>query len=207
MKKILLILMLILTLSLSSCTAVKIKRFYEFTESETMDIEICKNPNTVDEMKVGIKFNSEIMIITTGEVTLYLELLKDLVYVDYSGIKACVPYDLAKFKKDDSENNVKDSVSKIKSDGDYLSFELKLDSSTEDEEPETVICKVLFIEKKVESIELISLDNEEIEYTINVNAYGEEVTGLEIPNKEEYGQNIFVSLIISMLLDNLLENL
>ena len=140
MKKILLILMLILTLSLSSCTAVKIKRFYEFTESETMDIEICKNPNTVDEMKVGIKFNSEIMIITTGEVTLYLELLKDLVYVDYSGIKACVPYDLAKFKKDDSENNVKDSVSKIKSDGDFLSFELELDSSTEDEEPETVIC-------------------------------------------------------------------
>ena len=207
MKKILLILMLILTLSLSSCTAVKIKRFYEFTESETMDIEICKNPNTVDEMKVGIKFNSEIMIITTGEVTLYLELLKDLVYVDYSGIKACVSYDLAKFKNDDSENNVKDSVSKIKSDGDYLSFELKLDSSTEDEEPETVICKVLFIEKKVESIELISLDNEDIEYTINVNAYGEEVTGLEIPNKEEYGQNIFVSLIISMLLDNLLENL
>ena len=207
MKKILLILMLILTLSLSSCTAVKIKRFYEFTESETMDIEICKNPNTVDEMKVGIKFNSEIMIITTGEVTLYLELLKNLVYVDYSGIKACVPYDLAKFKKDDSENNVKDSVSKIKSDGDYLSFELELDSSTEDEEPETVICKVLFIEKKVESIELISLDNEKIEYTINVNAYGEEVTGLEIPNKEEYGQNIFVSLIISMLLDNLLENL
>lgn len=207
MKKILLILMLILTLSLSSCTAVKIKRFYEFTESETMDIEICKNPNTVDEMKVGIKFNSEIMIITTGEVTLYLELLKDLVYVDYSGIKACVPYDLAKFKKDDSENNVKDSVSKIKSDGDYLSFELELDSSTEDEEPETVICKVLFIEKKVESIELISLDNEEIEYTINVNAYGDEVIGLEIPNKEEYGQNIFVSLIISMLLDDLLENL
>ena len=207
MKKILLILMLILTLSLSSCTAVKIKRFYEFTESETMDIEICKNPNTVDEMKVGIKFNSEIMIITTGEVTLYLELLKDLVYVDYSGIKACVPYDLAKFKNDDSKNNVKDSVSKIKSDGDYLSFELKLDSSTEDEEPETVICKVLFIEKKVESIELISLDNEEIEYTINVNAYGDEVIGLEIPNKEEYGQNIFVSLIISMLLDDLLENL
>ena len=207
MKRLFILCLLILVLSLSSCTVVKIKRFYEFTESETMDIEICKNPNTVDEMKVGIKFNSEIMIITTGEVSLYWELLKDLVYVDYSGIKACVPYDLAKFKKDDSENNVKDSVSKIKSDGDYLSFELELDSSTEDEEPETVICKVLFIEKKVESIELISLDNEEIEYTINVNAYGEEVTGLEIPNKEEYGQNIFVSLIISMLLDNLLENL
>ena len=207
MKKILIFLMLILTLSLSSCTAVKIKRFYEFAESEAMDIELCKNPNTADEIKIGLKFNSELMIINTGEVTLYLELLNDLVYVNYSGIKAYISYDLSKFENTDSDYNVTESVSKIKSEGDYLSFELKLNPSTEDEEPETVICKVLFEEKKVKSIELISLENEESEYTINVNAYGEDVTGLEIPNKEEYGQNILLSLIISMLLDNLLENL
>ena len=200
MKKIFLLLLLMFTLTLSSCTVVKIKRFYEFASSEAMDIEITKYTDAGSEV-IDLKYNTKIMIISMDDVSLAMDFKNDIVYVDYYGLKVYTVYELCYFEHGSENTDMSNYVSNIKSIDDYLSFELdkkqlKMDQDKEtDETDENIICKVMFEEKRVSSIEMLPLDSEEPEYTIKVNAYGDEVEGIELPSENEYSRNYIYDMI------------
>ena len=68
-----------------------------------------------------------------------------------------------------------------------------------------MICKVLFEEKKVSTIEVLPLESDQPDYLVTVNAYGEDVVGLECPSKDDYETDVFISLFINVILNGLKE--
>ena len=103
-----------------------------------------------------------IVYIEDGEVA--LDFVNNVVYIDYSGVKAYREYDLTEFKMNDNTTDASNYVSKIKSKKDILSFELDLyqmekdEEKTPDDEIEKVYCEVSFTEKTVSNIQIKSID-------------------------------------------------
>ena len=213
MKKFLMLFLLsIFTLSLGSCTLVKIDRFYEFASSNAMDISITKYTESGD-LNIGLKYNEELMIVNTNGLVLTLDFNNNIVFLDMDGSKVYTDYNLDDFKNSDEKTNYEDYISDISSKDEYLFFELNKNQllidqgkkTSEDESEENVICKVLFEEKKVSVIDVLPLESDKPDYSIKVNAYGEDVVDLEKPSKEDYETNFLTSLLITVLLDELKE--
>ena len=204
MKKLFILCMFLLLINLSSCTAVKINRFYEFVSSEAMDIEISRNTDSSIN-DVRLKYNKDLMIayIEDGEVA--LDFVNNTVYVNYSGVKAYSEYDLTEFKMNDNPTDTSKYVSKIKSKKDILSFVLDLSQMNYGEETERVYCEVSFKEKRVSNIDIMSSDKEELKYQIKVNSYGDSVEGLQLPSKESYSSNFIYDIVIAVLMNKLKE--
>ena len=214
MKKFFILCLLsLLILSLGSCTLVKINRFSEFASSNAMDISITKYSED-GNIEISLKYNEELMIVDMEGMIFTLDFINDLVFLDMDGSKVYASYNLDDFKStDDEETNYKDYISDIKSEEEYLSFELNKNQllidqgkKTPEEEPEeNVICKVLFEEKKVSTIEVLPLESDQPDYLVTVNAYGEDVVGLECPSKDDYETDVFISLFINVILNGLKE--
>lgn len=214
MKKFFILCLLsLLILSLGSCTLVKINRFSKFASSNAMDINITKYSED-GNIEISLKYNEELMIVDMEGMILTLDFINDLVFLDMDGSKVYASYNLDDFKStDDEETNYKDYISDIKSEEEYLSFELNKNQllidqgkkTTEEEPEENVICKVLFEEKKVSTIEVLPLESDQPDYLVTVNAYGEDVVGLECPSKDDYETDVFISLFINVILNGLKE--